>query len=95
MHKLMIVKNTDSLSLRTGGLVLHAKQSSSLIGETVSQDIVGSVRMKGRCSCCYRIRDVQPMIIKRKYHTKTIRSGQICRSCWDGEGDSYPTVYFP
>ncbi len=43
MHKLMIVKNTDSLSLLIGGLVLHAKKSSSLIGVTVSQVIAESV----------------------------------------------------
>lgn len=43
MLRLMIVKNTDSSSLLIGGLVLHVKKSSSLIGVTVFQAIAESV----------------------------------------------------
>ena len=43
MHELMILKNTDFLSLLIGGLVLHAKKSFFLIGVTVSQAIAESV----------------------------------------------------
>ena len=43
MHKLMTVKNTDSLFLLIGGLALHVKRSSFLIGVTVSQAIAESV----------------------------------------------------
>ena len=51
--------------------------------------------MKDRCRCCRRIKDVQPIMMKRKYHTRVIKGANICRDCWEGNGESFPVVYFP
>ena len=58
--------------------------------------------MRGRCDGCGLIKSVTEIKIVRKYspdlskmQTGAGRVGRCCKSCWEGQGDSSPVIYWP